>query len=153
MSTQTFERLSGEVEVDETYIGPRGQSIYRRHPELLGNKVRKGGKGPAFMKTTVMGFRQRDGKVRAFVVKDNRRNTLLPKVWENVMPGSTVYTDALGSYRGLRQSFVHKMINHAEKYVDGKVHTNSIESFWGVLKRTIGGTYICPRPKHLDAYL
>lgn len=150
MKTQSFMRLSGEVEVDETFIGPRGRSMTRRHP-LPPSK--KGGRGPMFGKTTVMGFRERGGNVRAFVVRDNRRNTLLPKVFENVQPGATVYTDALGSYHDLREAFVHQVINHTERCVDGKVHTNSIENFWSVLKRTLGGTYICPRPKDLDAYL
>ncbi len=130
MKTKTFERLSGEIEVDETFIGPRGRSMTRRH---VLPPSKKGGRGPTFGKTTVMGFRERGGDVRAFVVKDNRRNTLLPKVFENVMPGATVYTDVLGSYHGLREAFVHQVINHAESYVDGRIHTNSIENFWSVL--------------------
>lgn len=145
-----FEKLSGEVEADETYIGPKGPSMTRRGKFP---KAKKGGRGPSFGKTTVMGIRERGGKVRAWVVRDNRRSTLLPKIFEHVMAGSTVYTDALGSYNDLRHDYVHEVINHAEKYVDGRVHTNSIENFWSVLKRTIGGTYICPRPKHLDRYL
>lgn len=150
MTTNSFERLSGEVEVDETYVGPTRKSMNRRHVLAA---AKRGGHGPGFGKTAVMGFRQRDGKVRAFVVPNARRDTLLPKVFENVTPGATVYTDALNSYHDLRQEYVHRVINHAEKYVDGRVHTNSIENFWSVLKRTIGGTYICPRPKHLNAYL
>lgn len=98
-------------------------------------------------------MRERGGKVRAIVVKDTKRETLLPKVFESVVPGSTVYTDSLGSYHDLRGRYVHEVINHAESYVEGHVHTNSIENFWSVLKRTIGGTYIAPRPRHLDAYL
>lgn len=150
MQDGNFQKLSGEVEADETYIGPRGRSMHRRNGE---EPLKKGGRGPGYMKTTVMGLRERGGKVRAFVVRDNRRATLLPRVLENVAKGSTVYTDALGSYHDLRHDYVHEVINHAEKYVDGRVHTNSIENFWSVLKRTIGGTYICPRPKHLDRYL
>jgi hypothetical protein len=87
------------------------------------------------------------------VIKDTKRGTLLPKVAESVVAGSTIYTDSLGSYHDLRDAYVHKIINHAERYVAGKVHTNSIENFWSVLKRTLGGTYICPRPQHLDRYL
>ena len=149
MQDGNFEKLSGEVEADETFIGPTGPSILRRS----GIKAKKGGRGPSYGKTTVMGIRERGGKVRAWVVPDNRRKTLLPKIFEHVTAGSTVYTDALGSYHDLRHDYVHAVINHAEKYVDGRVHTNSIENFWSVLKRTIGGTYICPRPKHLDRYL
>ena len=149
MKTQTFERLSGEIEIDETFVGPTRQSMRRRHVLTV---PRKGGHGPGFGKTTVMGFRQRGGEVRAFVVKDNRRNTLIPKVFEHVKPGATVYTDALGSYHTLGQSFVHHVINHAESYVEGRVHTNGVESFWNVLKWSLR-TYIRPSVKHLDAYL
>lgn len=147
MRTQSFEKLAGEVEVDETYVGPTGRSLAR-----YGDTAKKA-RGPVYRKTIVMGFRERSGKTRAFVVKDTKKETLLSKVVESVAPGATIYTDALGSYHDLRHSYAHEVINHAEEYVRGRVHTNGIENFWGVLKRTIGGTYICPRPFHLDAYL
>ena len=98
-------------------------------------------------------MRERGGKVRAFVVRDNRRGTLLPRIMEHVAPGATLYTDSLRSYTDARERYVHHVINHAKAYVEGKVHTNNIENFWSVLKRTLGGTYVAPRPKHLDAYL
>lgn len=147
MSAESFEQLSGEVEVDETFVGPKGRSFDRRNPDF------KGKKGPATGRVTVLGMRQRGGKVRAWVVKNNRTQSVLPRVWDNIVPGSTVYTDALKSYHLLKHDYVHAVINHAENYVEGRVHTNSIENFWSVLKRTIGGTYICPRPRHLDRYL
>jgi transposase-like protein len=147
MQDGTFEQLSGEVEADETFVGPKARSILR-----YGDKSKKS-RGPTYRKTVVMGIRERGGKVRAMVVPDTKRQTLLPKVFESVVPGSTVYTDAHHAYQGLRNRYVHQVINHAEKYVEGQVHTNSIENFWSVLKRTIGGTYIAPRPKHLDRYL
>jgi len=142
----SFEKLHGEVEADETYIGGKP-----RHPFPL--RWTGKSKGPAVGKTTVIGLIERGGKVRAFVVPNNRKGTLLPKVFEHVEPGSTVYTDSLASYRQLKESYKHFIISHAQRYVEGIVHTNSIENFWSVLKRTIGGTYICPRPKHLDRYL
>ena len=150
MQSETFEKLSGEIEVDETFIGPKYRSQHRRPKEIT---TPRGNKGPGTGKITVFGIRERGGKVRAWVVRDQKRGTLLPRVWDDVAKGSTVYTDSLGSYHSLKHDYVHHVINHAEKYVDGKVHTNSIENFWSVLKRTIGGTYICPRAKHLDAYL
>lgn len=147
MMDGSFEPFSGEVEADETYIGPKARSINRR-----GTKSKKA-RGPGYMKTPVMGIMQRGGSVRAFSIPSNRRETLLPAVMAHVTPGSIVHTDSLASYTGLRRAYVHYVINHAERYVDGRVHTNSIENFWSVLKRTLGGTYIAPRPKHLDAYL
>lgn len=148
MATGTYEKqLAGSVEADETYVGGK---VRPPRPGRTGAKA----KGPAAGKTTVMGIFERGGKVRAFVVQDNKRKTLLPKVFEHVAPGATVYTDSLKSYTELRESYRHFVINHAHEYVrDHHVHTNSIENFWSVLKRTIAGTYIAPRPKHLDRYL
>lgn len=144
----SFEKLHGEIEADETYIGGKGKgpNIGRR---TTGSKA----KGPAAGKITVIGLIERGGKVRAFTVPDNKKRTLLPHVFAHVAPGSTMYTDSLRSYQELRQSYRHFIINHAERYVDGQVHTNNIENFWSCLKRTIAGTYIAPRPKHLDRYL
>jgi len=147
MSSDTYERLTGSVEADETYVGGK-----QRHPKP--GRTGTTAKGPAAGKTTVMGMIERGGKVRAFVVRDNKKTTLLPHVFAHVAPGSTVYTDSLQSYRDLRESYRHFVINHAKEYVrDHHVHTNSIENFWSVLKRTIAGTYIAPRPWHLDRYL
>jgi ISXO2 transposase-like protein len=64
-----------------------------------------------------------------------------------------VYSDALRSYNDLNYDYMHSVINHAEKYVEGNVHTNGIENFWSLLKRTIGGTYVSVEPFHLFRYL
>ena len=146
MADGTFEKLAGEVEADETYIGPTARSINRRDRRTGKSKKSR---GPGYSKTPVIGIRERGGKVRAFVVKDNRRETLLPKIFEHVAKGSTVYTDQAHAYHSLAfHDYVHHIINHAERYVDGRVHTNSIENFWSVLKRTIGGTNL-PSPETL----
>lgn len=144
----SFEKLHGEIEADETYIGGKGKG-----PNVGRRTTGAKSKGPAAGKTTVIGLMERGGKVRAFTVPDNKKRTLLPAVFAHVKPGSTMYTDSLRSYAELRQSYRHFIINHAERYVDGQVHTNNIENFWSVLKRTIAGTYIAPRTKHLDRYL
>lgn len=72
---------------------------------------------------------------------------------EVVEPGTTVCTDAIPSYRRLRDAYVHKVIDHAVSYVEGVVHTNGIENFWSLLKRTLNGTYISVREWHLFRYL
>jgi transposase-like protein len=100
-----------------------------------------------------MGIVERKGQVRAFVVPSNRQHTLSDKVREHVEPGSVVYTDGLASYRKLRHTYTHHIIDHAYEYVRGHVHTNNIEAFWSVFKRTIRGTYIAPRPQHLQRYV
>ena len=74
-------------------------------------------------------------------------------VRQQVTPGSTVYTDALASYSDLDAGYVHHVIDHAETYVRGNVHTNGIENFWSLLKRAIRGTYVSVEPFHLFRYL
>ena len=150
MATPTHDRLSGEVEADETYIGGK-----QRNKRGNIGRQQTGAKslGPQAGRTVVMGLIERGGRVRAFTVPNVRRSTIMPRIVEHVGPGSTVYTDALRSYHDVSQSYVHHVIDHAVSYVEGQVHTNSIENFWSVLKRTLGGTYIAARPWHLDAYL
>jgi transposase-like protein len=101
-----------------------------------------------------MGLLDRGRKeVRAKVVANTQRDTLQPQVLSNVKHGSTVYTDEAVAYDGLNYKYVHDVINHTEKYVRGRVHTNGIENFWSLLKRGIGGTYVAVEPFHLDRYV
>jgi transposase-like protein len=98
---------------------------------------------------------QRGGEVRGWVLPDVKKKTLLPKVLENIAKGATVHTDSAQHYRRLSQhDYAHMVVNHALEYVSREgAHINNLECFWAVLKRTIGGTYIAPRPWHLEAYL
>ncbi len=72
---------------------------------------------------------------------------------EKIAPGTTLYTDALKSYKGLDSEYLHQVIDHAVEYVRGRVHTNGLENFWSLLKRAIQGTYVAVDPAHLDRYL
>lgn len=87
------------------------------------------------------------------MVESNRKHILQGKVREHVRRGSKVYTDELLSYDGLNADYVHNVINHAEAYVDGQIHTNGCENFWSLLKRSIKGTYVSIEPFHLFRYL
>src|SRR5882724_7650397 len=87
------------------------------------------------------------------VIPNTKRRSLQGGVRSHVEAGSAVYTDALRSYNQLDEDYIHGVINHAEKYVDGHIHTNGIENFWSLLKRTLGGTYISVEPFHLFRYL
>jgi len=71
----------------------------------------------------------------------------------NVAPGAVVYSDALKSYDDLADTFTHEVIDHAETYVEGRVHTNGIENFWSLLKRALKGTYVSVEPFQLFRYL
>ncbi len=75
-------------------------------------------------------------------------------VTENVEAGATLYTDALHSYdRMAARGYIHSVIDHAEAYADGQVHTNGLENFWSLLKRALKGTYVSVEPFHLFRYL
>ena len=82
-----------------------------------------------------------------------KRAALHGEITKHVEPGSAVYTDDFMSYLGLPEHFEHKFIDHAERYVNGKVHTNGLENFWSLLKRGIKGTYVSVEPFHLFRYL
>jgi len=137
----------GEVEVDETYIGGKARNMHmsKRQRRITGVLTDD--------KTTVMGFLERGGKVRTAIVENHHRDTVQPMVKKHVQMGAALYTDELGGYQGLHTEYEHQVINHAEKYVDGRVHTNSLENFWSLLKRGISGTYVAVEPFHLFRYL
>jgi transposase-like protein len=101
----------------------------------------------------VMGILERGGKVRTTVIPNRRKTALQAEVKKHVEAGAALYTDALLSYEGLEGDYAHQVIDHAVKYVDGNVHTNGLENFWSLLKRTIAGTYVSVEPFHLFRYL
>ena len=149
------EKLSGQVEVDETFVGGKARNMHR---STLAKRVAEfatphTGRNQNIGKVAVMGLLERHGEVRTMVVANTKRKSLHGEVTKHVEQGSTVYSDALRSYRSLGDDYIHNVINHAEKYVDGIVHTNGIENFWSLLKRTLGGTYVSVEPFHLFRYL
>lgn len=132
--------LSGEVEMDETYIGGK------RH-----GKRGRGAEG----KSVVVGAAERNGKLMAIKVPNVQAATLLPIIKERVLPNSMVYTDELPSYNRVSLlGYRHRRIHHASKvYVIGNVHTNTVEGFWSLLKRGISGVYHAVSDKYLQSYL
>jgi len=140
-------KLRGEVEVDETFIGGKARNMHvdKRERRITGT----GGKD----KTVVFGALERGGQVRTAVVANRKKHGLQARVKAHVEAGSALYSDALLSYDGLSQEYAHEVIDHAEKYVDGKIHTNGLENFWSLLKRGINGTYVSVEPFHLFRYL
>jgi len=147
MQTGSFEKIDGEIEVDETFIGGKARNM---HTDVRARKITgTGGKD----KAVVVGVLKRGGEVRAMVVADRKRRTLQAQVRENVERGSAIYTDALSSYSGLVEDYSHETVDHAVEYVTGRVHTNGIENFWALLKRGLHGTYVSVQPFHLFRYL
>jgi transposase-like protein len=100
-----------------------------------------------------MGILERGGKVRTSVISSRKKKELQAEVRKHVEAGAALYTDALLSYEGLEGDYAHKVVDHAVQYVDGRVHTNSLENFWSLLKRGISGTYVSVEPIHLFRYL
>src|SRR5437016_324464 len=141
------------VEVDETFIGgkARNMNVGRRKKAMTPGK---GGSPYTSSKAIVLGMLERGGRVRLKHVGDTKRRTLLPEVVKHIEKGSEIHTDALHSYDGLvAPHYARKVVDHAERYVDGNVHTNSLENFWSLLKRAIRGTYVSVEPFHLFRYL
>lgn len=146
MQNGTFiSKLGGEVEVDETYIGGAARFMHK-------SRRTKGGTGMVG-KAIVQGLLERGGTVRTMVVESSKGKTLVPNVQKNVKAGAHVYTDALQSYNALGADYIHQVIDHAECYVKGNIHTNGLENFWSLLKRGIKGTYVAVEPFHLFRYV
>jgi transposase-like protein len=148
----TIVKLGGTVEVDETFIGGAARFMHKARRRKLGIKT-----GPCHL-TPVQGLLERHagGKSRVVlkVMKNRREKEATKHVKEYVLKNSHVYTDKLASYQNLASfDYTHKVIDHAEKYVDGVVHTNGLENFWSLLKRGIKGTYVSVEPFHLFRYL
>ena len=147
--------LGGEVEVDETFIGgkARNMSPTRRKKKGISQHT------SMVSKAAVMGLLERHpekgkSRMRLRTLDNRKRAALLGEVRGHVERGATVHTDALGSYTGLvSDGYIHNVIDHAEKYVDGNVHTNGCENFWSLLKRALKGTYVAVEPFHLFRYL
>jgi len=141
MQTKDYIRkMSGHVEVDETFIGGKARNMHLH-------------KRRQFNKTIAVGILERGGHVRVHVVPDRTKGILHPLVKANVEKGTPLYTDDWTAYDGLEGDYPHEVIDHADSYVRGLVHTNGLENFWSLLKRGLHGTYVSVEPFHLHRYI
>ena len=138
-----------ELEADETFVGGKTANMHKNR------RARAEGKGPYKNKTIVHGILDRNlRKVRAAIVPNVTREVLQDAILRNVKFGSTIYTDNAVAYdNGLQSRFVHDVVNKTEAYVQGRVHTNGMENFWSLLKRSLKGTYVAVEPYHLEKYV
>lgn len=158
MQNGTLEKITGEVEADETFVGGLAKFMHKDKEE-----ERIVGRG-AVGKDIVMGLLDcgerktaeakkkkigKHSKIRLKHVPERSGEVLQAEVRENVETGSLVFTDAAPAYVGLNPDYVHQFIDHAIKYAEGNVHTNGLENFWTLLKRTIKGTYVSCNSEHL----
>jgi transposase-like protein len=145
MQSGTIERLSGHVESDESFVG--GLESNKHQHRKIGM-----GRG-AVGKAVVWGAIQRGSRVVAKVVPDTKAVTLRSELFGSVERGSSLYTDRHDGYRGLGRVFSHGVVDHSVEYVNGLIHTNGMENFWSLLKRTLKGTYVHVAPFHLSRYV
>jgi transposase-like protein len=148
----SFDKLSGHVEADETFIGGKARNMHvaQRQRRITGTGTKD--------KVPVIGILERgkNGKsqVRTAVIPNRKKKALQSEVRNHVEAGSALYTDFLLSYEGLAGDYAHRVVDHAVEYVrGGVVHTNGLENYWSLLKRTISGTYVSVEPWHLFRYL
>ncbi|MCY3505713.1 MAG: IS1595 family transposase [Chloroflexi bacterium] len=140
-------KFSGPVEVDETFVG--GKEANKHESQ------RARARGGIPDKAPVVGVKDRGtGQVRAKAITDLEAETLRGFVREHTEQGAQVYSDGHKAYTGLEGEFRHNAVQHsAGTYVIEQAHTNGIESFWAMLKKSYQGTYHKISPKHLDRYV
>jgi len=162
LKDKSFVKLGGmgsEVEVDETFVGGRAVNMHKNRKARLRSKPAQGGVSNEFAyrylgKTPVQGFLDREQrKIRATVIPNVNRESLQERILGEVECGSHIYTDKAIAYTALQENYLHEMVNHLETYVNGRVHTNGIENFWSLLKRSLRGTYVAVEPFHLSRYV
>jgi len=142
------DKLTGEVEIDETYVG--GKNKNRHESKKVKNSQ---GRSPKD-KTPVVGMVQQEGKLIAKKVIDVKEGTITEIVAKNIDLNAKVYTDEYRGYNAVRRIYDHQQVKHsAKEYVNGRVHTNTIEGFWSLLKRGIVGIYHFTSEKHLQRYV
>lgn len=142
------EMLDNEVEVDETYVG--GKNKNRHASKKVDNSQGRSTKD----KTAVLGMVERDGKLKAKTVESVGHQSLSREIVERVKEGATLYSDEWTGYKGLERIYDHAFVKHGQnEYVNGRIHTNTIEGFWSILKRGIVGIYHFTSKKHLQRYV
>jgi transposase-like protein/Zn ribbon nucleic-acid-binding protein len=137
--------MSGTVEVDETYVGGKRRYGSRQQAARAWSQE----------KQVVAGHAQRSGKLRAVHLPKGAAHALVPLVRQHILPASLIYTDELPAYTHLKKAgYQHRRVNHTAKvYVEGDVHTSTIDGFWAHLKHGLRGVYHGVSAKWLQSYL
>jgi transposase-like protein len=153
MESKSFLKIGGNdggpIEIDETFIGGKPKNMHIR------KRLKAQSQGQHTDKPAVMGMLERGTRqVRAKVIPNVRRDVLQAEILKQVEPKSIIFTDGWKGYNGLAEKqFVHETVSHMNEYVRGSIHTQGIENFWSLLKRSLNGTYVAVEPFHLDRYV
>jgi transposase-like protein len=139
--------LGGDIEIDETFIGGKARNMHQDR------KARAMVNGPNKGKVVVLGMLERKGRIRATVIPDRSTPVMRDHVRGNIDQGSVLFSDDHAGHWKMDEEYKHQIVNHAEQYVDGQIHTNGLENFWSLLKRGLHGTYISVEPFHLFRYI
>lgn len=141
-------KLGGEVEVDESFIGGKARNMHKDRKA----RYQKDGRNTGG-KSVVLGMLERGKTVRTAVIADRSKKAIQPHIMANVEAGTDVFSDEWAWTWRMDQDYCHQVVNHAECYVSGNIHTNGMENFWSLFKRSLNGTYVSVEPYHLFRYL
>ncbi len=146
MELGNMEKLGGEIEIDETYVGGKIPNMHK-------HKAREAREKPNMGKTIVMGMVARGGELRTKIIPEVSAAIVMPIIQASVESPSRVFTDESPAYNDVQGQWTHQSVNHSVEYVRGVAHTNRIENFWSLLKRALNGTYTHCAPEHLRRYV
>ena len=144
MSDSVDSKLNGDVEVDETYVGGK--------PRYKGQSKR----GRGTNKQAVMALVEHKGNVKTKVIADVTGNTFKQVIKDNVCSQARIITDECPSYNGIGVNYQgghHSVCYSAKEYVRGDIHSNTVESFFAIVKRGLNGIYHAVSKEHLHRYL
>jgi transposase-like protein len=153
IQAKSFDKMKGEIELDETFIGGKARNMHIGKRRRLGITQGRSMAGKVAVFGLLERHNEKGSQIRLASIPSNKRRHLMPHVTRHVERGASVNTDSLPSYVAVASDYTHSVIDHAETYVEGTVHTNGLENFWSLLKRTIHGTYVSIEPFHLFRYL
>ena len=159
MESQSFEKMTGTVEADETYVGPRTRRGHKTWHERVKDEEEMGlrpkrNRAPFDGKTPVFGMIERGGRAKTQVVSDAKAATLRPIMLNHLdVEQARLMTDGHPSYRSMGRYLPHDVIDHEVEYVNGNIHTQNIENYWSIFKRGLYGVFHHVSDVHLPMYL